>query len=107
MKVHEIKLNTEFFDDVLSGVKTFEIRKNDREYRIGDLLAMSRHNGKSYLEKREGYYVDPKKAIHETDLHEADTIFARVVYISDYEQKEGYVILGIELREVVKFENSN
>lgn len=107
MKVHEIKLNTEFFDDVLSGVKTFEIRKNDRGYQIGDLLAMSMHNGKSYLEKWKGFYGNPQNALHETNLHEADTIFARVVYISDYEQKEGYIILGIELREVKKFENSN
>ncbi|MDV8928436.1 DUF3850 domain-containing protein [Leuconostoc mesenteroides] len=27
MKIHELKLDTEYFDDVRSGLKTFEIRK--------------------------------------------------------------------------------
>ena len=30
MKTHDLKLNIEFCDAVLSGEKTFEVRKNDR-----------------------------------------------------------------------------
>lgn len=36
MKTHESKLNIIFCDDVLSGEKTFEIRKNDRGFQKGD-----------------------------------------------------------------------
>lgn len=36
MKTHEIKLDIAFCDAVLSGIKTFEIRRNDRGYEKGD-----------------------------------------------------------------------
>lgn len=38
MKTHEIRLNIEFCDDVISGKKSFEIRNNDRGYQSGDLI---------------------------------------------------------------------
>lgn len=42
-QIHEVKLGTEFFDDALSNRKTFEIRKNDRDYRVGDLLELKEY----------------------------------------------------------------
>lgn len=39
-KVHDVKLGTTFFDDVKTGRKTFELRKNDREYKEGDTIVM-------------------------------------------------------------------
>lgn len=42
-QIHEVKLGTEFFDDALSNKKTFEIRKNDRNYRVGDLLELKEY----------------------------------------------------------------
>lgn len=39
-KVHDVKLGTTFFDDVKSGRKTFELRKNDRGYKEGDTIVM-------------------------------------------------------------------
>lgn len=41
MKVHEVKLSSNYFDDVLSGKKPFELRKNDRDYREGDYLILN------------------------------------------------------------------
>lgn len=37
---HQIRLGSEFFDDAESGRKDFELRKNDRDYRVGDTLEM-------------------------------------------------------------------
>lgn len=37
-QTHELKLGAEFFQDVLYCRKTFELRKNDRDYRVGDSL---------------------------------------------------------------------
>ena len=37
-KLHEIKLLSEFADDVYAGRKSFEVRKNDRDYRVGDTV---------------------------------------------------------------------
>lgn len=39
-KVHKIKLGKSFFGDVYSGEKTFELRKNDRGYKKGDILEL-------------------------------------------------------------------
>ena len=44
---HELKTDPEVFDAVIAGTKTFEIRKNDRDYQVGDelLLRQTKHTG--------------------------------------------------------------
>ena len=39
-KVHHIKLGASFFGEVERGERTFELRKNDRDYKKGDILEM-------------------------------------------------------------------
>lgn len=39
MKFHKIKLDKRYCDDVLLENKSFEIRKNDRNYEVGDKIA--------------------------------------------------------------------
>lgn len=39
-KVHDVKLGTTFFDNVKTGRKTFELRKNDRGYKEGDTIVL-------------------------------------------------------------------
>lgn len=38
MKLHELKIKHEYLIDVSLGIKTFELRKNDRDYQVGDLI---------------------------------------------------------------------
>ena len=38
MTTHNLKIKPEFAKAVLSGEKTFEVRKNDRGYQKGDLV---------------------------------------------------------------------
>lgn len=47
MKKHELKIDPDVFDDVVSGRKTFEIRYDDRGYEVGDLLKFhkTKHTG--------------------------------------------------------------
>lgn len=40
---HELKILPEYYDAVLSGVKNFEIRKNDRNYHVGDKLILQEY----------------------------------------------------------------
>ena len=40
MKIHELKLQQPFFDDVYYNRKNFEVRKNDRNYKVGDRLKL-------------------------------------------------------------------
>ncbi|WEA53357.1 DUF3850 domain-containing protein [Weissella paramesenteroides] len=89
MKVHELKLDDVYFNDVRDGKKTFEIRKNDRDFEEGDLLALSRYKDGSYC------YWNFFSKFHNSDIHNADTLLMLVTYVTDYEQKDGYVVMGI------------
>ncbi|WP_287486023.1 ParB/RepB/Spo0J family partition protein [Blautia sp.] len=42
-KVHRIRLAKMFFGDVASGKKPFELRKNDRDYKQGDILELAEY----------------------------------------------------------------
>jgi len=35
---HDLKIFPEYFLEVLTGNKSFEVRKNDRNYKVGDTL---------------------------------------------------------------------
>lgn len=39
-KVHQIRLGASFFEDACSNIKSFELRKNDCGYKVGDILEM-------------------------------------------------------------------
>ena len=78
-KIHDIKIAAFYYDDVTSGRKRFELRKNDRGYKVGDGLRM--------LEFEDG-------------KHTGRTIDADIVYmLEDYTGlEEGYCILGIDAK---------
>lgn len=40
---HKLKTLPEFWDAVKSGEKTFEVRRNDRNFMVGDTLELIRH----------------------------------------------------------------
>lgn len=44
MKIHELKILPQYFEKVLDGSKTFELRKNDRGYEVGDILILKEFN---------------------------------------------------------------
>lgn len=46
--IHELKILPEYFADILSGEKTFEIRKNDKLYQKGDMLALNEYTQDGY-----------------------------------------------------------
>lgn len=39
-RVHELKTWCEFFEAVVDGRKTFEVRRNDRDFLVGDVLLL-------------------------------------------------------------------
>lgn len=78
---HELKIYPEFFSAVCTGVKRAELRKNDRDYRVGDTLHL--------LET-------PRGSCHST----GEFINATITHIADVgEWMPGYVLLSIELQE--------
>ena len=44
MKIHELKTLPEYFDPVFMGKKNFEIRQNDRDYKVGDYVELQEHD---------------------------------------------------------------
>jgi len=44
MKMHELKTINPYFSDIWEGKKYFEIRKDDRGFREGDILKLQEYN---------------------------------------------------------------
>ena len=75
---HHVKCWVEYFQPVYDNVKKFEIRLNDRNYQVGDFLVLKEWN-------RHGEFYTGRVAIR------------KITYITEYEQKPKYVVMGIEL----------
>ena len=56
--IHELKIHPDFFKSVISGEKTFEIRKNDRPFKVGDMLALNEWDWNAYTGRSCLVYVD-------------------------------------------------
>lgn len=37
---HDLKISSQYYDDVMMGIKNFELRKNDRDYKMGDIFML-------------------------------------------------------------------
>ena len=44
MKAHELKIKSCFFREIINCEKTFELRYNDRDYRVGDILLLREYD---------------------------------------------------------------
>lgn len=43
-KVHDLKVNPQFWDGLVAGLKPFELRRNDRAFKKGDGLLLRRYD---------------------------------------------------------------
>lgn len=78
--IHELKIFPEYFNSVISGDKTFEIRRNDRNFLVGDYIALNEFTKESGYTGRSALYC--------------------ITYVAGrghplVSLPEGYVILGI------------
>lgn len=73
---HELKTEPRFFEASKLGLKLFEIRKNDRNFQVGDKLLL-------------------QEFIPETQEYTGRVVERRITYITDFEQKENYVVMAI------------
>ena len=84
-KVHELKTIEPFYSDVKSGIKSFEVRINDRNFQVGDFLVLKQYDQKN-------------------KIYSGDAILREIKYIltqNDYPDglMNGYVILGLKERD--------
>jgi hypothetical protein len=86
---HELKITCNFFTDIFFLNKNFEIRKNDRDFKVNDTLIL-----KEYDDIEEQYTGCEAKC--------------KVIYILKSEEfpqgiKEGYCVMGIKVLEYNDF----
>lgn len=81
MATHQLKVWSEYMDDLLNGSKTFELRYNDRNFQVGDSLLLMEYDkeNKKYLNRE---------------------FKVRITYVLDNSVfdalKDGYVIMGLK-----------
>ncbi|WP_326511366.1 ParB/RepB/Spo0J family partition protein [Clostridium intestinale] len=81
---HNLKVLPKYFKAIEKGIKLFEVRKDDRDYQVGDTLVLSKWDKGRYL---------------------VDQIKAEITYILGRNEDEkiyvpeGYVILGIKINQ--------
>lgn len=49
MTTHRLKVLIKYADAIMNGTKTFEVRKNDRGYEVGDKIVFDVVTNKSYF----------------------------------------------------------
>lgn len=84
--LHKLKTEPTFFSAILRGDKNFELRKNDRGFRLNDELLLE-----EWIP--ENYYEDEKEAEYSGKI-----IHRRICYIltgGKFGLEDGYVILGL------------
>lgn len=76
--VHALKILPKHFKDIKDGVKTFEIRKNDRDFVEGDVLALNEWTP-------------------DTETYTGRFMFARINKIYHYPEylKDGYIVIEL------------
>ena len=93
MKLHELKINHEYLVDITIGTKTFELRKNDRDYQEGDLIR--------FIDIGEDDTITTK-CRYEPNIDE-NTLY-RITYVLKNVEKYGldkdYCILAIKKLEI-------
>ena len=88
--IHSLKCLPEYFDATADGRKNFEVRINDRYFKVGDILKLERWS------QTKGYgagYVGTGE-----DRQKIESLRRRITYILTGDQfgiEPGYVVLGL------------
>ena len=79
MATHELKIHSIYFEAVKAGTKTFELRRNDRNYQVGDQLILQEWEAS-------------------TEQYSGDELYMEVTYILEggFGLKKGYCVLSIK-----------
>lgn len=78
MEIHELKISPKYFEDVKANKKNFELRKDDRDFKVGDFITLREYDNGQY-----------------TDREIKNIPIGYILRnVPEYGLKEGYCILG-------------
>lgn len=72
--IHELKIAPCYYGEVIAYRKTFEIRKNDRDFQVGDRVRLNEY---------------------ENGIYTGNSMLFEITYINDYCQINGYCVFSI------------
>lgn len=78
-KIHELKVWEEFFWEVYTGNKPFEIRKNDKRFQVGDFVKLCEFHNET----------------QEYGKHEIVAMISYILHGGQFGLEKGYVCLGL------------
>ena len=82
MRVHNLKILSDYADAIVAGDKTFEIRENDRGFQKGDFIK---------------FRVTDKTGISNNYLHPINNKLYEITFVlSEWGLKNGFVALAIK-----------
>jgi|TARA_B110000908_G_C9908203_1_gene294120 hypothetical protein len=58
--IHYLDIQDKYFIDIEKGVKTFEIRRKNKDYKVGDLLVLKNEENNNIIKKTICYISDIK-----------------------------------------------
>lgn len=76
---HYLKTETEYYQAIEKGLKTFELRKNDRNYQVGDMVYLKETVNSEFT----GRELPPKEILY-------------ILYGGEYGLSEDYCIMNFK-----------
>lgn len=85
-KLHKLKTVQPYYNDILFGRKRFEVRKNDRDFKVGDQLRLLEYDAENQRFTGMGLTM------------------MNIIYVLDNPEfcKEGFAIIGFEPQHDLK-----
>ena len=101
MRIHVLKIWPSFFQEMIDGKKPFEVRKNDRDFRVGDVLKLLAYDPDlGYVDgwvRGNGINVEP--APGSNGRRGVDFAWFDVTYILGPQlSPPGFVVMAVKLR---------
>jgi hypothetical protein len=100
-RVHDLKVWPEFFEALADGRKTYEVRKDDRDFQVGDGLLLREWEPLNNGFHKMGSYTG--RAVVAEVVHLMRGPLAFGLALGDLLVPSGVVVLGIDVHDGLQF----